>query len=91
MALEMRAACEKCDARLGPEAEAYICSYECTFCPACTTAMATTKKPPARVFRTFFDISANHRRIASMPSIYARPALRRVGNRRRLPLDSPET
>ncbi len=42
MALEMRAGCEKCDARLGLEAEAYICSYECTFCPACTTAMDAT-------------------------------------------------
>jgi len=39
MALEMRTACERCRASLGPSAEARICSYECTFCPACTAAM----------------------------------------------------
>lgn len=39
MALEMRAACEKCESALAPMAEAYICSYECTFCPSCTHAM----------------------------------------------------
>lgn len=31
----MKAACEKCDAPLGLGDEAYICSYECTFCPQC--------------------------------------------------------
>lgn len=35
MALEMRGACEKCGALLGPEGPAYICSHECTFCAAC--------------------------------------------------------
>lgn len=40
MALEMRAACEKCGKRLKADGEAYICVYECTFCPACTQAMA---------------------------------------------------
>lgn len=40
MALEMRETCEKCDAGLAHEAEAYICSYECTFCKACAEAMA---------------------------------------------------
>ena len=42
MALEMRAACEKCDASLAAIAEAYICSYECTFCPSCTHSMNAT-------------------------------------------------
>ena len=37
--LEMRAVCEKCGAPLPPDGEAAICSYECTFCPACTSAM----------------------------------------------------
>lgn len=32
MALEMKTACTKCQVGLGPEGEAYICSYECTFC-----------------------------------------------------------
>ncbi len=40
MALEMKVRCEKCDAALGRESEAYICSYECTFCTACTREMA---------------------------------------------------
>jgi hypothetical protein len=40
MALEMRAACERCEAALGHEAEAFICSYECTFCGDCATAMS---------------------------------------------------
>lgn len=39
MALEMREGCERCNTGLAHEAEAYICSYECTFCPACTEAM----------------------------------------------------
>lgn len=41
MALQMKAACEKCQQSLPHEAEAYICSYECTFCATCTTAMAS--------------------------------------------------
>ncbi|MBI3710271.1 MAG: DUF1272 domain-containing protein [Proteobacteria bacterium] len=35
----MRAACEKCGATVPHEAAAYICSYECTFCSKCATAM----------------------------------------------------
>ena len=38
MALEMKPVCEKCGQNVGPESEAYICIYECTFCPDCTTA-----------------------------------------------------
>jgi len=40
VALEMRTNCERCDAPLDQSGEARICSYECTFCPACTEAMA---------------------------------------------------
>ena len=40
MALEMRAACERCTAALSPDGDAVICSFECTFCPACGDAMA---------------------------------------------------
>jgi hypothetical protein len=40
MALEMRPECERCHAALGPQDAAFICSYECTFCPACAEAMA---------------------------------------------------
>ena len=39
MALEMRAICEKCNAPLVMDGDAFICSYECTFCPACTAEM----------------------------------------------------
>ena len=40
MSLEMRAVCERCYTPLphGSEA-ARICSYECTFCMACTDGM----------------------------------------------------
>ena len=41
MPLEMRPACERCEAPLAPDAEAHICSYECTFCAACTQAMSS--------------------------------------------------
>jgi hypothetical protein len=39
MALEMRDRCEKCEQSLAMNGEALICSYECTFCPACARAM----------------------------------------------------
>ena len=35
----MKTACQKCDRPLTADAEAYHCSYECTFCPECTRAM----------------------------------------------------
>ena len=37
--MTMKEACEKCRAPLAPAAEAYVCSYECTFCGACAAAM----------------------------------------------------
>ena len=40
MALEMKPACEKCASALEKDGEAYICSFECTFCAACSDAMA---------------------------------------------------
>ena len=39
MPLEMRMACERCNAALGHADAVFICSYECTFCPACTASM----------------------------------------------------
>ena len=33
--LELRPDCERCGADLEPDREARICSFECTFCPAC--------------------------------------------------------
>ena len=40
MSLEMRPDCERCGADLPAEAPgAFICSFECTFCAACTEAL----------------------------------------------------
>ena len=33
--LELRPNCERCDRDLPPDADARICSYECTFCAEC--------------------------------------------------------
>lgn len=35
MALEMKASCERCSTPIELAAEAWICSFECTFCPTC--------------------------------------------------------
>lgn len=38
--LELRPNCECCDCELPPDsAEAYICSYECTFCENCVNTI----------------------------------------------------
>ncbi|MFI6940628.1 DUF1272 domain-containing protein [Streptomyces sp. NPDC050418] len=42
MALEMRTVCERCECAIAPHETAYICVYECTWCPACTSAMDHT-------------------------------------------------
>jgi hypothetical protein len=34
-ALRMKPSCERCKGDLSPSAAAFICSYECTFCPGC--------------------------------------------------------
>jgi len=40
MALEMRESCERCNAALPPDsAEAFICSYECTWCGVCAAEL----------------------------------------------------
>jgi len=33
--LDMRDKCERCETDLTADAEAFICSFECTFCPSC--------------------------------------------------------
>ena len=35
----MRTTCERCGATLAHDADAVICSYECTFCPGCGEAL----------------------------------------------------
>jgi len=39
MALQMRGECEHCHAQLTPDGDAYICVFECTFCPDCADSM----------------------------------------------------
>ncbi|MDX8366158.1 DUF1272 domain-containing protein [Cytobacillus sp. IB215665] len=36
MGLKMKKDCQRCDISLTRDADAYICSYECTFCPQCS-------------------------------------------------------
>jgi len=40
MALEMRDRCERCGVGLAHDGEAFICSFECTFCRWCSEEMA---------------------------------------------------
>ena len=42
MSLEMRPVCERCGATLEADGGAFICSFECTFCVACTEALRGT-------------------------------------------------
>jgi len=37
--LELRPGCECCDVDLPPAADAMICTFECTFCPACSATL----------------------------------------------------
>lgn len=38
--LKMKNKCERCDAGMHHSSEAFICSYECTFCPDCSDGMS---------------------------------------------------
>jgi DNA-binding winged helix-turn-helix (wHTH) protein len=40
--LRMKETCERCSCLLEPNADARICSYECTFCPECAAGLAAT-------------------------------------------------
>lgn len=40
--LAMKGSCERCGCSLGSDREAYICSYECTFCAFCSAALSGT-------------------------------------------------
>lgn len=37
--LEMKSSCERCEKPLEQDGEAWICSYECTFCTPCVEEM----------------------------------------------------
>jgi hypothetical protein len=38
MSLEMKNRCDTCNAALAADAAAFMCSYECTYCPTCAAA-----------------------------------------------------
>ncbi|WP_193165942.1 DUF1272 domain-containing protein [Microbulbifer hainanensis] len=38
--LKMKPTCERCSAPLALADEAYICSFECTYCPQCAEQLA---------------------------------------------------
>lgn len=40
--LKMKQSCERCGAPLRLIDQAYICSFECTFCPACSERLEKT-------------------------------------------------
>lgn len=43
MALELRPNCECCDRDLPPDTgDAYICTFECTYCVGCASSLAFT-------------------------------------------------
>jgi uncharacterized protein len=37
--MQMKANCEKCNTFLAMDGEAFVCSYECTFCGSCAAGM----------------------------------------------------
>jgi len=39
--LKMKKKCERCAAETPPAGRAFICSFECTFCPECAEGMGT--------------------------------------------------
>ena len=45
MALLMKSECEKCGGKLEPQGEAFICTYECTFCRDCAENVLKGKCP----------------------------------------------
>lgn len=79
MFLTMKSACEKCGQVLAADGEAYICSYECTFCPACIAEMdghcltcggELSRRPPRR-----FSISPPPGSEVAAPPILRQPGV----------------
>ena len=66
MPLNMNPECQRCAASLALAGEAYICSYECTFCPMCAgdfmmvcpNCEGELLRRPRRVSQTVPDSSA---------------------------------
>ncbi len=49
--LRMLGSCELCGGALAPDAEAWICSYECTYCPTCAAKMTQCPNCAGEVVR----------------------------------------
>jgi two-component system LytT family sensor kinase len=77
MQLQMKTRCGKCGAALNPDGEAYICSYECTFCAVCASECQKIcpncggdlaprpRRPPTAAPATNANINANNQTGAS--------------------------
>ena len=45
MMLQLRPNCENCDVDLAPDADARICTFECTFCASCAEGVFNNACP----------------------------------------------
>ena len=69
MALEMRTRCERCGRRLSGTDEAYVCSYECTYCVECSLTAdrrcslcdGELTRRPRRTLQTGSALKAGHK------------------------------
>ncbi|MFI6444410.1 DUF1272 domain-containing protein [Kitasatospora sp. NPDC050543] len=83
----MKQRCERCNEGLPVTAEAYVCSYECTYCPRCAKALSV------RCPNCGGELVRRPRRTTGLPAIAVRtpgrivrllrrPARRRSGQAR---------
>ena len=72
--LEIRPNCECCGRDLAPDVEAYICTFECTWCPSCVAKFEGRRCPncsgnlerrPVRPAHRLERHPASTRRVAS--------------------------
>ncbi|SDT59865.1 hypothetical protein SAMN04489743_3840 [Pseudarthrobacter equi] len=72
--LEIRPNCECCDVDIAPSAVAYICTFECTWCPDCVERFPNRSCPncggdlqrrPTRPVAALINNSASTKRVVS--------------------------
>ena len=77
MVLAMKDTCERCHAQLDRQSEAYICSFECTFCQKCAQALHDTcpncggelvRRPKQKVTPTNAVLDSDLREPESIPA-----------------------
>jgi len=76
--LELRPNCEHCDKNLPPDsADAFICTFECTFCRSCTNKVFKGNCPncggnlverPVRPSELLIKAPASTKRVLSTPN-----------------------